>query len=149
MHDKVERIESVKAGSLSGITAGISYVAISTIDKLMLPEYSRSLISLGLEAAISIVTGFLFGVTYRYIVRTDRNDHLNAGAVLAFGLVRGLAQLDVSNFELNQIWIDGLIVGKSILLFSIARYLLDLGLAAGWVLPFSQQIDASRHEGQI
>ena len=147
MHDKLERIESVKAGSLSGITAGISYVAISTINKLMLPEYSRSLISLGLEAAISIVTGFLFGVTYRYIVRTDRNDHLNAGAVLAFGLVRGLAQLDVSNFELNQIWIDGLIVGKSILLFSIARYLLDLALAAGWILPFSQQIDASRHEG--
>ena len=147
MHDKVERIESVKAGSLSGITAGISYVAITTIDKLVLPEYSRSLISLGLEAAISIVTGCLFGVTYRYIVRTDRNDHLNAGAVLAFGLVRGLAQLDVSNFELNQIWIDGLIVGKSILLFSIARYLLDLGLVAGWILPFSQQIDASRHEG--
>ena len=148
MHDKVERIESVKAGSLSGITAGISYVAITTIDKLVLPEYySQSLISLGLEAAISIVTGFLFGVTYRYIVRTDRNDHLNAGAVLAFGLVRGLAQLDVSNFELNQIWIDGLIIGKSILLFSIARYLLDLALAAGWVLPFSQQIDASRHEG--
>ena len=147
MHDKVERIESVKAGSLSGITAGISYVAITTIDELVLPEYSRSLISLGLEAAISIVTGFLFGVTYRYIVRTDRNDHLNAGAVLAFGLVRGLAQIDVSNFELNQIWIDGLIVGKSILLFSIARYLLDLALGAGWVLPFSQQIDASRHEG--
>ena len=147
MHDKVERIESVKAGSLSGITAGISYVAITTIDKLMLPEYSQSLISLGLEVAISIVTGFLFGVTYRYIVRTDRNDHLNAGAVLAFGLVRGLAQLDVSNFERNQIWIDGLIVGKSILLFSIARYLLDLALAAGWILPFSQQIDASRHEG--
>ena len=147
MHDKVERIESVKAGSLGGITAGISYVAISTINKLMLPEYSRSLISLGLEAVILIVTGCLFGVTYRYIVRTDRNDHLNAGAVLAFGLVRGLGQIDVSNFELNQIWIDGLIVGKSILLFSIARYLLDLALAAGWILPFSQQIDASRHEG--
>jgi hypothetical protein len=147
MHDKVERIESVKAGSLSGITAGISYVAISTIDRLVLPEYSRSLISLGLEAAISIVTGFLFGVTYRYIIRTDRNDHLNSGAVLAFGLVRGLAQIDVSKFELSQIWIDGLIVGKSILLFSVARYLLDRALTAGWVLPFSQQIDSSRSEG--
>jgi hypothetical protein len=146
MHDKVERIESVKAGSLSGIAAGISYGSISMIDRLVLPEYSRSLISLGLEAAISIVTGFLFGVTYRYIVRTDRNDHLNSGAVLAFGLVRGLAQIDVSKFELSQIWIDGLIVGKSILLFSIARYLLDLALTAGWILPFSQQIDASRHE---
>jgi hypothetical protein len=149
MHDKVERIESVKAGSLSGITAGISYVAIATIDRLILPEYSRSLISLGLEAAISIVTGFLFGVTYRYIVRTDRNDHLNSGAVLAFGLVRGLAQIDVSKFELNQIWIDGLIVGKSILLFSVARYLLDLALTAGWVLPFSQQIDSSRSDSSI
>jgi hypothetical protein len=147
MHDKVERIESVKAGSLSGITAGISYVAIAMIEILMLPESSRSLVSLGLEAAISIVTGFLFGVTYRYIVRTDRNNHLNSGAVLAFGLVRGLAQIDVSKFELTQIWIDGLIVGKSILLFSIARYLLDLALTAGWILPFSQQIDASRHEG--
>jgi hypothetical protein len=147
MHDKVERIESVKAGSLSGITAGISYVSIAMIDRLMLPEYSRSLISLGLEAAISIVTGFLFGVTYRYIVRTDRNDHLNSGAVLAFGLVRGLAQIDVSKFELSQIWLNGLIVGKSILLFSIARYLLDRALTAGWILPFSQQIDASRHEG--
>ena len=149
MHDKVERIESVKAGSLSGITAGISYVAIATIDISILPEYSRSLISLGLEAAISIVTGFLFGVTYRYIVRTDRNDHLNSGAVLAFGLVRGLAQIDVSNFELNQIWSDGLIIGKSILLFSIARYLIDLALTAGWILPFSQQIDSSRSDSSI
>jgi hypothetical protein len=146
MHDKVERIESVKAGSLSGITAGISYGSIAMIEILILPEYSRSLISLGLEAAISIVTGFLFGVTYRYIVRTDRNDHLNSGAVLAFGLVRGLAQIDVSKFELAQIWLDGLVVGKSILLFSIARYLLDRALVAGWILPFSQQIDPSRSE---
>lgn len=146
MHDKVERIESVKAGSLSGITAGISYGSIAMIEIFSLPEYSRSLISLGLEAAISIVTGFLFGVTYRYIVRTDRNDHLNSGAVLAFGFVRGLAQIDVSKFELAQIWLDGLVVGKSILLFSIARYLLDRALVAGWILPFSQQIDPSRSE---
>jgi hypothetical protein len=149
MHDKVERIESVKAGSLSGIAAGISYVSIATIELLMLPEYCRSSIGLGLEAAIAMIVGFLFGVTYRYIIRTDRNEHLNSGAVLAFGLVRGLAQIDVSKFELSQIWMDGLIVGKSILLFSIARYLLDLALAASWILPFSQQIDSSRSDGSI
>ena len=147
MHDKVERIESVKAGSLSGIAAGIGYGSIATIGILMSPEYSRSLTSLGLEAAISIVTGFLFGITYRYIIRTDRNDHLNSGAVLAFGLVRGLAQIDVSKFELSQIWLDISIVGESILLFSIARYVLDRALVAGWVLPFSQQIDSSGNEG--
>jgi hypothetical protein len=146
MHDKVERIESVKAGSLGGITAGISYGSIAIVEASILPKYLGSLTSLGLEAAISIVTGFLFGVTYRYIIRTDRNDHLNSGAVLAFGLVRGLAQIDVSKFELSQIWLDGLVVGKSILLFSIARYLLDRALVAGWILPFSQQIDSSRSE---
>jgi hypothetical protein len=101
-----------------------------------LPEYSRSLVSLGLEAAILIITGFLFGVTYRYVIRTDRNDHLNSGAVLAFGLVRGLAQIDVARFDLTQIWLDGLIIGKSILLFAIARYALDRALVANWVLPF-------------
>jgi hypothetical protein len=138
MHDKVERIESVKAGSLGGVAAGISYGLMATIDKLMLPEYSRSLVSLGLEAAILIITGFLFGVTYRYVIRTDRNDHLNFGAVLAFGLVRGLAQIDVSEFELSQVVMDGLVVGKSILLFAIARYVIDRALAANWVLPFAQ-----------
>ena len=146
MHDKVERIESVKAGSLSGITAGIGYVSIAMLGTPILPEYARSSISLGLAAAISIVTGFLFGITYRYIIRTDRNDHLNSGAVLAFGLVRGLAQIDVSKFELSQIWLDVSIVAESILLFSIARYVLDRALVAGWVLPFSQQVDSSEDE---
>jgi hypothetical protein len=146
MHDRLERIESVKAGSLSGIAAGMSYCLIMTVDKFLLGGYSKSIVSLGLEVSfaqcrlclIAIVTGFLFGVTYRYIIRTDRNDHLNAGAVLAFGLVRGLAQVDVSEFELSRIWMDGLIVGKSILLFAIARYALDYSLAKGWVLSFAQ-----------
>jgi hypothetical protein len=142
MHDKVERIESVKAGSLGGISAGIGYVSIAMLETLSFPKYLPSLMSLSLAAAISIVTGFLFGITYRYIIRTDRNDHLNSGAVLAFGLVRGLAQIDVSKFELSQIWLDGSIVAESILLFSIARYAIDRALVAGWVLPFSQQIDS-------
>ena len=147
MHDRLERIESVKAGSLSGIAAGMSYCLMMTVDRFVLGGYYRSIVSLGLEISIAqcrlcliaIVSGFLFGVTYRYIIRTDRNDHLNSGAVLAFGLVRGLAQVDVDEFELSQIWMDGLIVGKSILLFSIARYTLDYALAASWILPFTQQ----------
>lgn len=139
MHDRLERIESVKAGSLSGIAAGVSYCLVMAVDRFVLGGYSRSLVSLGLELTIGIVSGFLFGVTYRYIIRTDRNDHLNSGAVLAFGLVRGVAQIDVAEFELSQIWTDGLIVGKSILLFSIARYTLDYALAIGWILPFAQE----------
>lgn len=141
MHDRLERIESVKAGSLGGIAAGTFDGLTIAVARSMLPELSKSLLSLGLETAIAIVGGFLFGVTYRYIIRTDRNDHLNSGAVLAFGLVRGLAQVDVGEFDLSQVWMDGLIVAKSILLFAIARYPIDYALKANWVLPFTHQSD--------
>jgi hypothetical protein len=136
MHDRVERIESIKAGTLSGIAAGISYGAILTIDRLILPTNFQSLTSLGLAIAIAITGGFLFGVTYRYIIRTDGNAHLNSGAVLAFGLVRGLPQIDVNEFDLSQLWVDGIIVANSILIFAIARYTLDLALALRWISPF-------------
>ena len=156
MHDRLERIESVKAGSLSGIAAGLSYCLFLTVDRFLLGGYSRfsfieatpTILSLCLEVSMAIVTGFLFGVTYRYIIRTDRNDHLNTGAVLAFGLVRGLAQINVDAFELSQFWMDGLILAKSILLFSLARYSIDYALAQGWVLPYRQilSIDDSNCE---
>ncbi len=139
MQDRLERIESVKAGSLGGIVAGIGYGVTIAIERIILSNSDRSLLSLGLEVAIAIVSGFLFGVTYRYIIRTDRNAHLNSGAVLAFGLVRGLASVDVDKFELAQIWMDGLIVGKSILMLAIARYAIDYALAGSWVLPFTQR----------
>ncbi|AFY96208.1 hypothetical protein [Chamaesiphon minutus] len=139
MRDRLERIESVKAGSLGGIAAGIGYGLMLSVARFLQHEYSRSFVSLGLEVAIALVSGFLFGVTYRYIIRTDRNNHLNSGAVLAFGLVRGLAQVDVSEFELSQVWIDGLIVGQSLAIFAISRYAIDYALNANWVLPFTQQ----------
>ena len=138
MRDTMERIESVKAGSLGGIATGIIYGLMLTIDRLLLHEYSRSFVTLGLAVSIAIVSGFLFGVTYRYIIRCDRNEHLNSGAVLAFGLVRGLAQVNVDEFELSQVWIDSLIVAKSVGIFAIARYTLDRALAKSWVLPFAQ-----------
>ncbi len=138
MRDTIERIESVKAGSLGGIAAGISYGLMLTIDRLRLHEHSRAFVSLGLAVSIAIVSGFLFGVTYRYIIRTDRNNHLNSGAVLAFGLVRGLAQVNVDEFDLSQVWMDSLIVAKSVVIFAIARYILDRALVKSWVLPFAQ-----------
>jgi hypothetical protein len=136
MHDRVERIESIKAGTLSGIAAGSGYGVLFTIDRLMLPANFQSLTSGGIAIAIAIIGGFLFGVTYRYIIRTDRNAHLNSGAVLAFGLVRGLSQLDVDRFDLSHLWLDGILVAESILLFAIARYTLDLALTLRWISPF-------------
>jgi hypothetical protein len=136
MHDRVERIESVKAGSLSGIAAGIAYETIDSLDRLLLGGYSPPLISLSLELAIAIATGFLFGVTYRYIIRTDRNSHLNSGAVLAFGLVRGLARVDVGGLEPIQLLANGLVVLESVALFAIARAAIDYALSVRWIAPF-------------
>ena len=146
MHDRLERIESIKAGSLGGIAAGIVYGMTILIDRLPLLTYSKSLLSMGLGTSIAIVSGFLFGVTYRYIIRIDRNDHLSAGAVLAFGLVRGLAQVDTSEFDLSQVWMDGWILSKSIVMFAIARYAIDYALNASWILPFIQQSHAASIE---
>jgi hypothetical protein len=136
MHDRVERIESVKAGSLSGIAAGVAYGTIDSLDRWLLGGYSPPLISLSLELAIAIATGFLFGVTYRYIIRTDRNSHLNSGAVLAFGLVRGLARVDVGGLEPIQLLANGLIVLESVALFVIARAAIDYALSVRWIAPF-------------
>ncbi len=136
MHDRVERIESVKAGSLSGIAAGIAYGTIDTLERLLLDKYSPLSIGLGLELAIAIVAGFLFGVTYRYIIRTDRNSHLNSGAVLAFGLVRGLARVDVGGLEPIEILGNGFVVLESVALFAIARAAIDYALSVRWIAPF-------------
>ncbi len=136
MNDRLERIESIKAGSLSGIATGIAYGTIVGIDRFAFSRHSGALSSLALEVAISITGGCLFGVTYRYIIRTDRNNHLNSGAVLAFGLVRGLAQVNVRDLDLAQLGSNGLIVAENILLFAISRYTLDYALAVRWILPF-------------
>jgi hypothetical protein len=138
MNDRLERIESLKAGSLSAIATGIAYGAILTLDRLTISRHTGTISSLVIEAAIVGTGGFLFGVTYRYIIRTDRNDHLNSGAVLAFGLVRGLAQLNVRDLDLDRLRIatDIVILSENILLFTIARYALDYALNMRWISPF-------------
>lgn len=135
MKDRVERIESIKAGSLSGLAASIAYGTILGIDRFLSSGHLPPLTSFTLEVAMAAAGGFLFGVTYRYIIRTDRNDHLNSGAVLAFGLVRGLAKVN-GEFDLPGVASNGVILIENILLFTIARHLLDYALAARWILPF-------------
>ena len=80
------------------------------------------------------IAGFLFGVTYRYIIRGDRNSHLNDGAVLAFGLVRGLASIE--NKVITFDWSMVILVIQSLICFAIARWLLDLAMAKKLIKPF-------------
>ena len=134
-----ERIESVKAGIVSaGAFVLIELVilvalvaqdsgfnlAIATIDGTWL-----------VRLMVGAVSGFLFGVTYRYIIRGDRNSHLNDGAVLAFGLVRGLALIE-NHLVLSELLSVLFLIIQSIVCFAIARFVLDLAMARKFIKPF-------------
>ena len=148
-----ERIESFKAGIYGAGAFAVAELAFFIAQGLLLNLLSESqldfliidqrseIISIpldgtwGIELAIGAVSGFLFGVTYRYIIRSDRNSHLNDGAVLAFGLVRGLALVE-KNFSLSELLSLGGLVLQSIICFAIARLVLDLAMARKLIKPF-------------
>ncbi|CAI5957943.1 unnamed protein product [Closterium sp. NIES-65] len=95
--DDKERVESAKAATVAavaGTVAGLPFLLSQRAQE------GGTGLSFLVAAAALAATCALFGVTYRYIVRKDMgNIHLKAGAVGAFGLARGLAQVD-STFSL-------------------------------------------------
>lgn len=130
-----ERIESVKAGLLGAIAFILAEV-ISFWFQSWILNLNQLVWDIGLllQVAIGAIAGFLFGVTYRYIIRDDRNSHLNDGAVLAFGLVRGLALIEnrITTFD----WSMVVLIIQSLICFAIARWLLDVAMAKKIIKPF-------------
>ena len=134
-----ERIESVKAGVTGAAAFAVAELVFSIAQSLFL-ETRGSTVSTSIDGswsiqlAIGAVSGFLFGVTYRYVIRGDRNSHLNDGAVLAFGLVRGLAV--VENLAPAKLLSGLFLVIQSIICFAIARLILDLAISTKLIKPF-------------
>jgi hypothetical protein len=133
-----ERLESVKAGSIAALSA-------SGLDSLVTLAASRLPIGLfpldRLAVAHVVITGFsgfLFGVTYRYVVRTDRNVHLGQGAILAFGLVRGLSILEPRLVRVAEGLVEGLTLGWNHPAEPIAPIVIEsAGLLFQAILPFA------------
>ncbi|HEY9599409.1 MAG TPA: hypothetical protein V6D33_17230, partial [Cyanophyceae cyanobacterium] len=69
--------------------------------------------------------------------RDDKNPHLKDGAVLAFGLVRGLAPVEIQAQFTDSIWLWGVLGIESIGCFAIARFTLDWAIHQHWVKPFT------------
>jgi uncharacterized membrane-anchored protein len=141
----VERIESIKAGVVASLAVAIAFTGASLINRLILATRFEPLAGLQasadgigflLSGAIAVIAGVLFGITYRYVVRQDQNSHLKSGAVLAFGLVRGLAQIDVGVMTQGVLLPFVVLALESILLFAVARVVLDRTMSNGWVRPF-------------
>ena len=137
-----ERIESVKAGIVGAISFAVAEltIAIALLSTAnIFPKYNAIAITLDekflIQIAIGAISGFLFGVTYRYVIRDDRNFHLNDGAVLAFGLVRGLALIE-TNLAVSELLSLLFLIIQSIICFAIARLVLDLAIARKLIKPF-------------
>ncbi len=133
----LERIESLKAGSLGAIAFTGTYLIAMLINSFLIESDPLEILTVGLKVAIALLSGFLFSVTYRYIIRRDHNSHLKDGAVLAFGLVRGLVPVEMSANLINNLGQLSLLAVESILCFSIARFCLDLAFHRRWIKPFS------------
>lgn len=147
-----ERIESLKAGALAGLSVLLTFSIIICGNSFILARNFELLATLQIErwawdliarGAIAFISGFLFGVTYRYIVRQDQNPHLKDGAILAFGLVRGFGQIDIrlsfqiekmpTYFELLPLAVVSI---ESIILFVVAGVILDWAIARLTIKPF-------------
>jgi hypothetical protein len=150
MTNMTERIESVKAAILSGSCLALMFSITTFINNQLFTKYfleiqlvelkqlSSNFLDLHwwISAGIAAFSGFLFGATYRYIIRTDSNPHLKSGGIMAFGLVRGLAQVDVGISYTSNIVPLVVVAGESILWFALAALILDITMQLGWIQPF-------------
>ena len=141
-----ERLEYLKAGVIGSISLGLAFFGTSFINVLWLDKYFPLVIYDGvdivnlqmlLNGVIAGFSGFLFGVTYRYIIRVDANPHLKTGGVWAFGLVRGLTHIEVGWHLNNPILPFLILAGESILWFALAAFALDIAILRKWLKPFS------------
>jgi hypothetical protein len=139
-----ERIDSLKAAIIGAFCLLSTFILFFLLNIFLLREY------LGLSSpkviwdwnflvgvGIAGFSGFLFGVTYRYIIRDDNNPHLKSGGIVAFGLVRGLAQIDVGWNATGQILPYIFIASESILGVAIAGLSVDLAIRNGWLKAMS------------
>jgi hypothetical protein len=142
---RLERLESLKAGIVCALSFSLIFILATIFNQFLWKEYFNQLYSLSIftlnfqwliSAGIAGFSGFLFGVTHRYIIRKDKNPHLKTGSVLAFGLVRGLTQVDVGlNFSLSVLPFLMLAL-ESIMGFAVAAFILDSAIKFAWVKPF-------------
>ncbi|WJX36375.1 hypothetical protein P8452_24261 [Trifolium repens] len=132
-----ERLESLKAASISALVGTFSWLPICFTQ-------STTTTQLLLSLAINFISLALFGVTFRYTVRTNLDDfQLKTGVAAAFAVVKGLAILSAGpllelNFQsLLSYASDGTIyVSENLVIFLSAAISLDYCLKTRLLSPF-------------
>jgi hypothetical protein len=140
-----ERWESVKVAIGGGLTAGLLSLLLlwgrrgaepwpwPPIPSLLTSLSGQTLL---VNGAIAALSGALFALTYRYAIRQDNNPQLNAGVVLAFTLVRGLAQVDAAAAIAQHFWPFVAACGESLLIFGGSAIAINLAFDQQWLTPF-------------
>nr|XP_043607611.1 uncharacterized protein LOC122579493 [Erigeron canadensis] len=144
MYKNKERLESVKAATISAIVGTLASLPIS----LAQTSDTSQLI---LPSVITLISCALFGVTFRYAVRRDLdNFQLKTGTSAAFGFVKGLATLgggppldsEVGSL-LSHAFSGAVYVSESLLIFLFASVGLDFCIKLGILSPFPIETSVS------
>jgi hypothetical protein len=150
-----DRIESFKAGFLGAIASVFAFFAIAILHYVLHP-FLQNLLTVQLISSFELgnpftlliklgmigFSGFLFAVTYRYIVRRDRNSHLKSGAILAFACIRSFATIDHDLPALTLLPLVQIIFAIAILLLenivwlAIVQSLLETAIQHKWISAF-------------
>lgn len=127
-----ERLASLKVAVVGGVVAGLVTAGLELLPDPL--NFTASLITLNfwLQTAIAGLSGALFALTYRYAIRQDENPQLKTGVVLAFTLVRGLAQEDLDENLVPLL----LTCSESLLLFGLTALIINFGMQRGYLKPF-------------
>ena len=151
-----DRLESFKAGFLGAIASVFAFFAIAllhhflqnflTVQLIISFELGNPFILL-IKLGMIGFSGFLFAVTYRYIVRRDRNSHLKSGAILAFACIRSFSAIDRDLPALTLLPLVQLALAIAILLLenvawlAIVQSLLETAIQHKWIAAFGSVKD--------
>ena len=146
-----DRIESFKAGFLGAIASVFAFFAIALLHHFLQNFLPVQLISsfelsspfiLLIKLGMIGFSGFLFAVTYRYIVRRDRNSHLKSGAILAFSCIRSFGAIDrdlptLTLLPLVQIaLVSAILLVENVAWLAIVQSLLETAIQHKWIAAF-------------
>lgn len=148
--DNQDRIASLQAAGLTGLMAGLvgsgllllhrsvalgwAAAAASTLDGL-------AGITFWVSVAIAALSGALFGITYRYVVRQDPSSYLRSGVIFAFSFVRGLALVNVGAAVTMMGWPFLVTITESLLMFALAAAALEIALRRGWIATVAGRLE--------
>lgn len=146
--DEINRIESIKAGVFSGVGG-----CLSTLPFVFASTTGASRVEILANLGVVAVSSFLFGVVYRYAVRSDvGNTQLKGGVVGAFGLVRGLSMAQevigtgsdgYTSFPgVDVVGAAAIMMGQSMILFGFCSAALEFAARNSWVELGYDQGDA-------